>query len=306
MGKRANPAIIGAFVLGGCILATIAVILLGGDQLYKKKRDFVMYFEGSVNGLNVGAPVSLRGVQVGKVKNISLINDYTKGEIRIPVVAEYYPENVITIGEEFESEKDNVKKLVETFGLRAQLQTQSMLTGQLFIQLDYHPNSSYVYYGDGDVIEVPIIPSTLELFERKFRALDFSSITNDINAVATAISEVATNPKLNQSIDNLEKALKATNQAMLTATNFINDIDSKIVPISNKTHLLLDKVAFTLSKIDTVLVNIEELSNEESPTVYKIHIAMDELTNAAKSIRELTDTLERQPEALLQGKKSGK
>lgn len=305
MSKRANPAIIGAFVIGGCILTVVTVLLLGGGELYKVRRDFVMYFEGSVNGLNVGAPVNLRGVQVGKVKKISLINDYNKGEIRIPVIAEYYPDNVISLGEESGSEEENVRKLVETFGLRAQLQAQSMLTGQLFIQLDYHPNSPYAYYGDGELIEVPIIPSTLELFEKKFRELDLSTITNDITAVTMAISEVARNPKLNQSIENLEAALISTNRTMLAATKFINNIDSKINPISNKVHRLLDDLSSTLSKTDKVLASIAELSNEESPTIYKMHTAMDELTSAAKSIRELTDTLERHPEALFQGKKSG-
>ncbi len=305
MSKRANPAIIGAFVLGGGILATMAVLLLGGGELYKEKRDFVMYFEGSVDGLNVGAPVKLRGVQVGKVKTISLINDYTKGEIRIPVVAEYYPDNVTSIGEEFESEKENVKKLVETFGMRAQLQTQSVLTGQLFVQLDYHPNSSYTYYGDGEVIEVPIIPSTLELLEKKLREIDFSGISQDIESVSTAIYDVVTNPKLNQSIDNLEKALKTIDQTMLAATKVINNIDSKIDPVSNKVYRLLDELQLTLAKVDGVIVNIDELSNAESPTIYKLHATLDELVGAAKSVRELSDTLERHPEALIRGIQPG-
>jgi len=305
MSKRANPAIIGAFVLGGGALAIMAVLLLGGGELYKEKRDFVMYFEGSVDGLNVGAPVKLRGVQVGKVKTISLINDYTKGEIRIPVVAEYYPDNVISIGEERGSEKDNVKKLVEAFGLRAQLQTQSMLTGQLFVQLDYRPDSPYEYYGDGEVFEVPIIPSTLELLEKKLREIDFSKISKNIESVSTAIYDVVTNPKLNQSIDNLEKALKTIDQTMLTANRFINNLDSKVNPVSNKAHQLLDELQLTLSKVDSVIVNIDELSNMESPTIYKLHATLDELANAAKSVREFSDTLERHPEALIRGIQSG-
>lgn len=304
MSKQANPVIIGVFVLGGSVLAIIVMLLLGSNELYKKKRDFVMYFEGSVNGLNVGAPVNLRGVQVGKVKKISLINDYSKGEIHIPVIAEYYPENVITLGEELESEKDNVRRLVEMFGLRAQLQTQSMLTGQLFVQLDYHPNSPYKYHGDGELIEVPIIPSSLEVLEKKFTGLDFASLTHDISHVSTAVAEVAKNPKLKQSVDNLEQALLATRQTMMATTKLVNIIDARVIPISEKIQRLLDNLQASFTKLDKVIANIDELSNEDSPTIYKLHTALDELTNTSKSIREFADTLEHHPEALIKGRKS--
>lgn len=300
MSKQANPAVIGFFVLGAFILSIGIVILLSKGGFYKEKHDFVMYFEGSVNGLNVGAPITMRGVQIGIVKHISLVQDYAKGEIRIPVVAEFYPDNIIAVDKTpGTTTRETARKLVEKFGMRAQLQTQSIITGQLYVQLDYYPKTAYKYHSDDDVdgiIEIPVIPSTLELFEKKFEKLELSELIEDISSAATAISQLVNRPELQQSLLQLEATLA-------TMQSFAHSADAKIIPLSSKIERLLDGLQGTASKIDAVAINIQELSDTESPTLYKISTTMDELTRAAKSIRMLADTLENHPEALIRGKK---
>lgn len=300
MSKQANPAAIGLFVLGSFILCIGIVILLSKGDFYKERHNFVMYFEGSVNGLNVGAPVTMRGVQIGTVKHISLIHNYDKGEIRIPVVAEFYPDNITRVGKHSLPTHDTVKRLVEKFGLRAQLQTQSIITGQLYVQLDYHPGTAYQYYGnDDETIEVPIIPSTLEMLEKKFERLELSALVEDVSSAATAVSQLVSNPELTQSVRQLEATLTALR-------SLVHSIDSKIIPLSSKIEQLLNGLQDTVSRIDAAAINVQELSDTESPTLYKFNTAMDELVRATKSMRMLTDMLENHPEVLIHGKKTGK
>lgn len=307
MSKQANPTIIGLFVLGGFILSIAVVILLSKGGFYKEKHDFVMYFDGSVSGLNVGAPVTMRGVQIGIVKHISLVQNYNKGEIRIPVIAEFYPDNIVAIGKTPGYQKRTARRLVEEFGLRAQLQTQSIITGQLYVQLDYHPRTAYTYHGgdynddDGDdeMAEIPVIPSTLAMLEKKLEKFDLSLLVEDVSSAANAISRLVNRPELIQSVQEFEATLT-------TMRSLTHSVDTKVTPLSNKVERLLDGLQGTLSKIDAAATNFQELSNTESPTLYKVNIAMDELTRAAKSIRTLTDMLENHPEVLIHGKPTGK
>jgi len=298
MSKQANPTTIGLFVLGGFILSISIIILLSKGGFYRERHDFIMYFEGSVNGLSVGAPVTMRGVQVGIVKHISLVHNYAQGRIIIPVVAEFYPDSITQVEKRPGPNWQTVNIQVEKFGLRAQLQTQSILTGQLYVQLDYHPGTKYKYYGEDDddeTIEVPVIPSALEMLEKKLEKLELSALIEDVSSAATAVSRLVNKPELGQSIHKLEATLTEIHSLVHTA-------DAKFIPLAKKLDQLLDGLQSTLSKIDATATNFKELSDTESPTMYKINVAMDELTRAAKSIHTLADMLERYPETLIHGK----
>lgn len=298
MSKQANPATIGIFVLGGFILSVSIVILLNSGGFYRDKHDFVMYFDGSVNGLNIGAPVTMRGVQIGIVKRISLIHNYAKGKIIIPVVAEFYPDNITHVDQSHGPTHETVRKLVEKFGLRAQLQTQSIITGQLYVQLDYHPGTAYKYYSDDadETIEVPVIPSTLEVLEKRFEKLELSALVEDMSSAANAVSQLVSKPELIQSVQQLEATLAAMR-------SLVHSIDNKVIPLSSKIDLLLNGLQDTVSKIDAAAVNIQELSDEESPTLYKFNTTLDELTRTTKAMRRLADMLENHPEVLIHGKR---
>ncbi len=328
MSKQANPTFIGAFVLGGVALAIGAILVFSSGSLYQERPLFIMYFDGSVNGLNVGSPVNVLGVQVGTVKSIALVNDPSKGEVRIPVVAEFHPEAITSIGQQGKNRKENMQKMVEEFGLRAQLRQQNILTGQLLVQLDYYPGTEYKYYGHGKLIEVPVISSTLEQLEKKLEESDFSVVVDNISSAAAAIAQLAVTPELKQAIKSLNKTLVATSDLVadinrqvgplaksannafdhldktLIATNtLVKDVNTKLSPLENNLNVILGELHGTLTKVDKAAINIKQFSNEDSATIYKLNTALDELAYAAKSIRALADTLERHPEALIQGKK---
>src|SRR5512135_2268972 len=139
MSKQANKAVIGIFVVGAIALVVIAIVVLGSGKFFKKTVKAVCYFEGSVGGLNVGAPVVFRGVRIGSVSEIILKVDPSKLIFTIPVYIEIEPDKFEVVGARpTEMKGQNLKTLIDK-GLRASLETQSLVTGQMQVGLDFHP-----------------------------------------------------------------------------------------------------------------------------------------------------------------------
>ena len=169
--KRANPAVIGGFIVGAVVLVIAGVMILGSGKLFTETIKCVMYFEGAIQGLYVGAPVNFRGVKVGSVTNIKMQLDRQNFNIRIPVIVEF-PKGAGGTMEMLHADprtlKDALAALIER-GLQAQLQTESLLTGQLFIQLDLPPAMSPeaapkepTFDPATKLLEIPTVPTTLQ------------------------------------------------------------------------------------------------------------------------------------------------
>jgi hypothetical protein len=137
MSKPIGKPIIGAFVVGAVALAVAGLFVLGGGQFLKKKYIRVMYFDGSVKGLKVGAPVTFRGVEVGTVTDITIRANPKDLTTRIPVIVEIDPHSIETPGGYL---GDQLPRMIKR-GLRAKLDLQSLVTGQLQIELDYMPDT---------------------------------------------------------------------------------------------------------------------------------------------------------------------
>ena len=156
MSDKPNTMAIGAFVTGALLIAITTVIFALGSGFGRDSSTVVMVFEGSVKGLNVGAPVALRGVQIGQVTDIELILNADTVELIMLVEAEIRSENVRRTGTTTES---LTEELISR-GLRAQLNTQSILTGLLYVQLDFHPDSEINLAPiDSPYLQIPTIPT---------------------------------------------------------------------------------------------------------------------------------------------------
>lgn len=334
MSTRANATLIGAFVIGAVTLAVLAVITFGGRDLLQKKGQIIMYFSGSVNGLDTGAPVNVHGVQIGTVREINIVFDPKTGAIRVPVIADLKPEAI----EEAQKLKlipndtHPIKTLIEKLGLRAQLQMQSILTSQLYIELDYHPNTKANYYGDGSMLEVPTIPTPLDQLNNALNKVSLEDLMDDFSSSLKALKKLLNSPEIMDTIttvrtsfkdmDNLSRQL----QTQLTTTS--NRIDKTMADIQEltaemkqtfrTTNRLIAKDSPQMTKLNTALTNISSAAVEisksartisglqDSPEMYRLNQTLKEITNAARSVRELADTLESQPEAIIRGKKNDK
>lgn len=315
MSRRVNPALIGAFVVGAITLAIAAFLMLGNVGLFEDREKVVMYFTGSVEGLNKGAPVNVRGVKVGTVIDIDIELHPLDGELFIPVIVQFEPDAVkyVRTIELPEPGQDRLKYLVEKFGLRAQLKLLSLLTSQMAIELDYHLDTELHYHGDGSLREIPTIPMSLEKFSEVLQDMPIDQIIDDITATLASINQILSSPDalelmstLNttiKTIDKLARGIENNLQPFAENTNrALKSIDILAQNVNNNVQPLTDNTQRTLIEAQKTLRQLEALLSEDSTQLYNLNVALDEIVSAARSIRIFAETIERQPETLLRGK----
>jgi len=264
------------------------------EEKYVLTRPFLVNFDGSVRGLSVGAPVEFRGIKVGSVSDIAITIDPKTLEIKIPVLLEIQPERVAST-KMVQAQQDGygtMKQLVKR-GLRAQLETGSLLTGQLFVQLDFHPDlprKSLIM--TGKYPEIPAVPATMDQLRRtvtdvmaEIRRLPLDKIAEEILETVEGGNRLVNSPEAQEAVHNLNAALG--NVEKLT-----KGLDQRV----NRLTASMDK---TLAKVREAL----EVADPNSPAAVNINNALEELSAAARSIRVLADYLEQHPEALVKGKK---
>jgi len=267
------------------------------EEKYVEKLYVLVYFDGSVRGLTVGAPVEFQGIKVGKVADISVDYDPEHLKIRIPVLLELEADRLASRKMIKEMKKkippySNLKRFVER-GLRAQLQTGSLLTGQLFVELDIHPNlppKSLIM--TGKYPEMPAIPATMDQFRRtvtdllaEIRRMPLDKIAEEILETVEGANHLVNSPEAQEAVHNLNAALG--NVEKLT-----EGMDQRV-----------DRLAFSVEKTLAKVRQALELADPNSPAAVNLNSALKELSAAARSIRVLADYLEQHPEALVKGKK---
>ena len=315
MSKQASPTLIGIFVAGaiGLIVAGI-LIISGGKLLLSDKTNYVLHFKGSVKGLNIGSPVSFRGVNIGTVTAIKLVVGEEGSDIRIPVIIEIDNTKFISrqTGKAMMGNDDNIDKLVEA-GLRAQLQLQSLLTGQLFIQIDFLPNTpvNLVEYKKSRWApqEIPTIPSPKEIIGKLLEDIPMDKVKEHILASIEGIDRLVNSEELHQSITALHAALEGFRQ-------LVANLDRQVEPVATNVNLTLndarealqkagttlDGVSGTLEQADTTLKSADAMFSDEQ-VLTALDNALTEITSAAYAIRILAETINNQPESLIRGRR---
>jgi paraquat-inducible protein B len=297
MSQRASSTLIGAFVVGAIGVAVTAFLTLGNVGLFEDREKVIMYFTGSVDGLNKGAPVNVRGVKVGTVIDINIEFHPVDGEFFIPVIVQFEPDAVADVRQINvpDADEDHLKYMIEELGLRAQLQLQSLLTSQMAIQLDYRPDTGIEYHGDGSLPEIPTIPRTFEVISEQLQDLPLEQILNDITSSLAAINEIVSSPEVEETMVVLKNTLKSIDK-------LAQNINQNVQPLAEDTSKTLQQAQHTLREVDVVLGNMQLLVSQDSAQVYNLNVALEEIVNASRSIRIFAETLERQPETLLKGK----
>jgi paraquat-inducible protein B len=178
MSKKANKTLIGAFVVGAVMLLIFSLIIFGSGRFFRRTNKYVLFFEDSVKGLSVGAPVTFGGVKIGTVKEIGLIYDYATSFAFIPVIIETQP--YLIKGAPIKRERDNFQYLIKT-GLRAQLDMQSFLTGQLAIALEFLPDKPVRLVGKmKGYTEIPTVKSPFGELQKNIGEIPLKDIANNL------------------------------------------------------------------------------------------------------------------------------
>jgi paraquat-inducible protein B len=308
MSRRASPTAIGAFVLGAIALAVIGLGMFGAGLLARPKATFILYFPESVNGLDVGAPVKFKGVQLGRVTRIMLGYDQKPGTSDVAVLIELDEKTATekTTRELDLSNPEFMKSAIDR-GLRARLESQSLVTGLLYIELGMHPDSVARNQQAGNTfMEIPTIPSNLqEIVSRFMQAIarisqiPIEDLVASFTSLAKNLDGLVQDPKLRATIASLDGAAQE-------AETLLRSVHGEVKPLSQDLRATATDARKALDELRGFAQSAQGLTKEGSPLRYQLSTALTELTNAARSLRVLADYLEREPQALLTGKNPGK
>ncbi len=353
MSKPVNKTMIGLFVAGAIALIVVAIGVLGSGKLFKETIPYVMVFEGSVKGLNVGSPVVFRGVKIGAVTSIRMHFNYATKAMTILVYADFGERQVEIVNMD-QATAERLKEVGPYVvmreligrGLRAQLEMQSIVTGQLQIALDFHPDKPAVYTGiEKTIQEIPTIPTPLQELTKKLESLPIEDIMNNVNSAADGIAKLANSPELKESIANLNIALRdmqslvrnvdaqvkplsaalsetirytqklvknADSQVASLGTNLneaigdgrklIKNLDGSVDSVKVGVLDMINTATAAIKEAEKVLEELQSTAKTDSVLMYRLTESLREVEKSARSLRTLTDYLERHPEALLGGK----
>ncbi len=318
MSKRVSPTVIGAFVVASFAILVVALIVLGSGRMFTRPIRFICMFQGNLNGLKIGAPVKVRGVQIGTVAMIELRLLPSQGRVRpdirglrLPVIVDLDRSQLLARGGTGEAlETAGFDALIKQ-GFRAQLATESLLTGLLYIDLDLHPNTplKFVLEPNGPIREIPTVQTDLEqLQERltkaldKFEKIDFQALVVSITDAANSIKTLTGSPELKATLESLKGTVANLNQAITSARSLLNNANGKIGPLVADLRQNSDEADKTMKDTRAALVNLQQTLDPNSPLAVHLNQTLDSLTETSRSIGEFTDYLQRNPGALVSGR----
>lgn len=317
MSERASGVLVGAFVVGALVIAVAGALFVAGGGFYGERGKIVMVFDGSIRGLTVGAPLALRGVTIGQVTDVDVMLDVAVGDVTMAVVAEIDRRSMELVGTTTET---LIEELVE-LGLRAQLDTQSLLTGLLYIQLDFHPNREPVFADlESPYAQIPTIPTEFEQLRESFEAVNFAKISESMQDIATGLDDLLNNPDMQALPGALRGSLGAIETASASLQRMVDDNSIKLSglldggaltlqTLNNDLPAITAEFSSSLQRFDALLESadktMEQVGNAaapDSPTRRQLSNALHDFSLASRALRSLARSLEEHPESLLRGR----
>lgn len=321
MGKRANPTMVGAFVLGALAIVVAVVIGLGSSHLFTRQHKFVMFFSSDVNGLSIGAPVKFRGVEVGSVTNILLSlgglgagGIQQSAQIRIPVIIQLDSRKLFARGAELDLDDPKQISAAIQLGLRGELKTESMLTGLAYIDLDMHPDTPVKFYlgRNSPYPEIPTVPTPLEQAQtaiiRIMAALekvDFEALTKSLTQTSTSINDLVKSHQVREAIASLDQAAVSLNGTAQSIKKTSDDLNKQVGPAAEDLRKTTASARAALQQAQETLVAVRSVLGPGSPVDYQLTETLEQTSDAARSLRQLTDYLQRNPSSVIRGRYEG-
>jgi paraquat-inducible protein B len=310
MGKRANPALIGAFVVVAILIAVAAVVTLGSGLFFRNTRSFVIFFQGSVNGLDKGAPVKFHGVPIGTVTDIRIrLGEQSDVNVtRVPVIIEVDKDRLHGLGSKVEAVEDKrVHELIYDLGLRAQLQQQSFITGLLYVALDLFPGTKPEFMLPPDQApypEIPSLPTTLEqarakieeIFDRLSR-IDFDALGKSVGGALDGVNRLVNSPDVYSNLQALHATLDEIRGAAA-------DLRARISPLSNNVDATAKDLRGAIQRLQASLDRFDSLIDPSAPLLGGLAATISDIGDAARAVRQLAEQIDRNPNVILTGRKA--
>jgi paraquat-inducible protein B len=313
---KVNSTAIGAFVLGAIVLVVVAGMFFSEGRLFSSRDRYVVFFDSSIQGLQLGAPVMLKGVTIGEVVAISAYVDPTRLSIINAAYIDVDARHLVGTDELEVSVEDMVEA-----GMRAQLRSLSLLTGLLYIEVDFRPDTEIVYRGlDPRYAEIPTIPSTLEALAGSLEDIDLRTIALNIEEIAAALSTVVNNDEfqalsehLNDAADAIGSLAATVDAAVATLApeveatlveyrQLAGTLNTAVPSTSSDLKQAIGEIQTMVQALDRAVQDISHSLSDDSAITHEVTRAAIEVRRAATAVKVLADTIEQQPESIIRGK----
>jgi paraquat-inducible protein B len=314
---------IGAFVFGGLVLALMTLVLFGNFRLFNPTIRAAIVFQGSIGGLTVGAPVTFRGVRVGAVQNITLQFDQTAQAAFIPVILQLDPDSVRVTGGENGSRRIDLDVMVQR-GLRAELMTQSFVTGQAQVELDFDPGSPAILHPNlTDLPEIPTRLSAIQRVQEQLTKLPIGDLVKNANATLASLHDLldllnqqmpvfmadasALSTGAKKSLDAATSALGDLQKRLDETLGHIDQLaissDQQVTQRGSDLHALLTTSTQTMTQLRESLGDLRSLTSSRGTARTNLEATLRDLAAAAASLRGFANDVEHNPQLLLTGRR---
>lgn len=323
---------IGIFVSGAFALLAALVVFFGTAQFFERTERYIMFFDESVNGLNVGSAVKFKGVPIGKVTRIMIRAENQPLESSaIPVIVELDQgrlQRELNVGQDVFEEEAFARHIAS--GLRARLNTESFITGLLFIELDFVESPREPEFVQETMVyrEIPTVPSTVQaITQRAMEAIAAFSevdIRDTIETIQETIRltrlrmEQLDVPRLVESYadaaDLLRGHLRAVdvpqtmdrlNKTLDQVSRLMDSLEEETVVVSDEVSETLAQATAVFSKAAITLDNLNSAVGPDSRLIFEMESTLQSIGRTADSLRSLADFIERNPNAFLRGRAIG-
>lgn len=329
MKIKFSPAVVGAFVLGAFGLIIIALLAFGGVNFFSKPQRFVVYFDETIHGLDLGSPVKLRGVRVGRVVDLNIRYDAATNKSVVAVVCELSKNmladangGVIDV-----SSRNKLQELIDR-GMYAQLGVLGLATGMLYVELDFRDPKEFPATTRVSELKYAVVPaakstiseaqaSVVEILAR-LKEVDFAGISAELKALLAttrkqvdgldlkgvavqwrktgeAVETLATSPEIKQTFANL-------NATLADVRGVLAKLDTQVATNGTQLQATLVQVRETLASFNAAADGVRRFVAAQSGLGAETTHTLNQLAEAADAVQRLADFLERNPQALINGK----
>jgi paraquat-inducible protein B len=318
--RRANPVKIGIFVIGGLVILTVGVLYIGSGRLFRRTHAFVSYFDGSVNGLRAGAAVKFKGVEVGMVDRIRIPGGLLRTDQPIAVFYALDGDKLEEVGGSSGAWAEIVSGAIHN-GLRAQLESDSMVTGVQHVSLVFTPEAAiHPHEAVDGAMEIPTVPPPLQEVGAALRSIvdrigryDFEALLDSLKGTLDGVAELSRSAELRAAIVSVDTTLKDVDAAVLKIEAHVDplagqwlavagELTATLRPLTESLRQASDKLQALALALEATLASTRMLLDPRAPIAVELRAGLKELSEMARSTRALFEMLERDPGSLLRGK----
>lgn len=317
MTESRKPFFIGAFLLGGIALLAAGLLLLSRDSLLKSPVEYVVYFTGALDGLDVGADVTYRGVKVGSVRQINLSYDRALNDVVMPVTIRINAESARSKSTDGGFDH-SIARLVKR-GLGAQLQTPSFLTGKAIVALDFFPGQNG-YVRDPHEIDLPAIPTVPSKIDQAadvlrdlvegLKEMPLKDTLEAVNKTLMAFERLASAPEteaslqsLSVSLANFEKISQQIQQRLPSMLDNMQSGSTELKEALGDVRHAAQSARDALQQMDAMVSDGRRSLGPQSELQYELLQSLQDLGQASKALQRTAESIEQQPQSIIFGKK---